>query len=486
MNILRTTTARISYAKKMTLGMQNRIVPHRSIILAAILFLSLYGRESFAQGVAIGESGTPSPNANAILDLQSASGTRGFLLPQLSAVPIASPTATAKGLMFYNTTTHYVSYWNETAWLNLASLSGTETFTNKTLTSPTLTTPVLGTPSSGTLTSCTGLPISTGVSGLAAGVATFLATPSSANLATAMTDKTGSGSLVFATTPTLSSPTFVTPTLGAATATSINKVAITAPATSATLALADLSTFATSGGFSTTLTSTALTNVTLPTSGTLVTTGTLIAVRVLTSGTSYTPTSGTTAIFVRLVGGGGGGGGATGAANPRSSVGGGGGSGSYAEKYFTGISGNYSYAIGAAGAAGTATGNGGAGGSTTFTGPGGVTVTAPAGSGGIYVVQAATIATGLGGAGGGVSTNGDLNSTGNPGQAGIRFSTTVAMGGAGASSHVGGGGNARNTAGIGNPATGYGSGGGGAASLSATGYAGGAGTAGVIIILEYK
>jgi hypothetical protein len=42
----------------------------------------------------------------------------------------------------------------------LATLDGTETFTNKTLTSPTLTTPVLGTPASGTLTNCTGLPVS--------------------------------------------------------------------------------------------------------------------------------------------------------------------------------------------------------------------------------------------------------------------------------------------------------------------------------------
>jgi len=47
----------------------------------------------------------------------------------------------------------------------LATLAGSETFTNKTLTSPTLTTPVLGTPSSGTLTSCTGLPLTTGVTG---------------------------------------------------------------------------------------------------------------------------------------------------------------------------------------------------------------------------------------------------------------------------------------------------------------------------------
>lgn len=42
-------------------------------------------------------------------------------------------------------------------------------------TSPTFTTPVLGTPSSGILTSCTGLPISTGVAGLGTGVATALA-----------------------------------------------------------------------------------------------------------------------------------------------------------------------------------------------------------------------------------------------------------------------------------------------------------------------
>jgi hypothetical protein len=75
------------------------------------------------------------------------------------------------------------------------------------LTSPTLVTPVLGTPSSGTLTSCTGLPISTGVSGLGTSVATFLATPSSANLASCLTDETGTGANVFATSPTLTTAT---------------------------------------------------------------------------------------------------------------------------------------------------------------------------------------------------------------------------------------------------------------------------------------
>ena len=84
-------------------------------------------------------------------------------------------------------------------------------------TNSTLVTPTLGTPASGTLTNCTGLPIATGVSGLATGIATFLATPSSTNLRTALTDETGTGSAVFATTPTL-----VTPIIGAATGTSLS------------------------------------------------------------------------------------------------------------------------------------------------------------------------------------------------------------------------------------------------------------------------
>lgn len=74
-------------------------------------------------------------------------------------------------------------------------------------TSPTLVTPLLGTPTSGTLTNCTGLPISTGVSGLGSNVATFLATPNSANLASAVTDETGSGALVFGTNPTITNYT---------------------------------------------------------------------------------------------------------------------------------------------------------------------------------------------------------------------------------------------------------------------------------------
>lgn len=90
-----------------------------------------------------------------------------------------------------------------------------------------------------------------------AGILTFLGTPSSANLAAAVTDETGSGSLVFATSPSLT-----TPTLGVASATSINKVALTAPATSATLTIADGKTLTASNSL--TLAGTDSTTMTFP------------------------------------------------------------------------------------------------------------------------------------------------------------------------------------------------------------------------------
>jgi hypothetical protein len=57
----------------------------------------------------------------------------------------------------------------------------------------------------------------TGITSFGTGIATFLGTPSSANLAATVTDETGSGALVFANTPTL-----VTPVIGAATGTSLS------------------------------------------------------------------------------------------------------------------------------------------------------------------------------------------------------------------------------------------------------------------------
>lgn len=134
-------------------------------------------------------------------------GDATWAAPPASSLTVGS-TAIASG-----TTTRIL--YDNAGTLGEYTITGTGTVVAM-QTSPAFTTPALGTPSAGVLTSCTGLPISTGVTGLGTGVATFLATPSSANLIAAVTDETGSGALVFATSPTL-----VTPTLGAASATSL-------------------------------------------------------------------------------------------------------------------------------------------------------------------------------------------------------------------------------------------------------------------------
>ena len=81
-------------------------------------------------------------------------------------------------------------------------------------------TPVFVTNASGQITGVTNTTITPAVgsiTGLGTGIATWLATPSSANLASAMTDETGSGSLVFATSPTLVTPNLGTPASGVVT-----------------------------------------------------------------------------------------------------------------------------------------------------------------------------------------------------------------------------------------------------------------------------
>jgi len=97
---------------------------------------------------------------------------------------------------------------------------------------------------------------------------------------------TGTGNVVMSTSPTL-----VTPVLGAATATSIN--GLTVSSTTGTLTLANGSTLATSGANSLTMTTTGATNVTFPTSGTLATTAGTVA-SFSAGSTGFTPNTATT------------------------------------------------------------------------------------------------------------------------------------------------------------------------------------------------
>lgn len=88
-----------------------------------------------------------------------------------------------------------------------------------------------------TFTGTDGSSVAFGAGGTIAYLANKLsgfASTTSSELAGVISDETGTGSLVFANTPTL-----VTPVLGVASATTINKVTITTPATGSTLTVAD-------------------------------------------------------------------------------------------------------------------------------------------------------------------------------------------------------------------------------------------------------
>jgi hypothetical protein len=138
-------------------------------------------------------------------------------------------------------------------------------------TSPTLTTPALGTPSAlvgtnitGTAAGLTAGNVTTNANLTGAitsvGNTTSLGSFSSANLAAALTDETGSGAAVFATSPTL-----VSPTLGAATATSINGVTVTGTSTPALSVTGTTAVSGTNTGDQTTITGNAGTATTLET-----------------------------------------------------------------------------------------------------------------------------------------------------------------------------------------------------------------------------
>lgn len=119
----------------------------------------------------------------------------------LGSLALTTPLATSSGGTGSSSTTYCNLASNVTGTLPIAN-GGTGT-TSTTFVN--LTTNVTGT-----------LPVAnggTGITSFGANVATWLGTPSSANLAAAVTDETGSGALVFGTSPSLTTPSLTTPTL---------------------------------------------------------------------------------------------------------------------------------------------------------------------------------------------------------------------------------------------------------------------------------
>lgn len=149
-------------------------------------------------------SATTSLQLKGVISDETGSGALVFGTTPTIATPVIASLSSGSGTTTFNTT-GAITVPNATD--TLVGLATTDTLTNKTLTSPKLNENVAVTT---TATKLNYLTSATGTTG------------------------TTSTNVVFSTSPTL-----VTPVLGAATATSINKVAITAPASSATLTIAD-------------------------------------------------------------------------------------------------------------------------------------------------------------------------------------------------------------------------------------------------------
>lgn len=349
-------------------------------------------------------------------------------------------------------------------------------------------------------TAGTGFTCASSIALTSSGLNQFAAT-TSAQLASVISDETGSGPLVFATSPTLGAATFTgNTTLGYASPNFIlNDTSGTGSATAQ---------FASNGTIQWIIQKTSSNNlnigrfnagsqvdqpisisnstglVSMPDGlsvGNLTATGTvsgitgrLLGVQVFTASGTYTPTSGTGRAIIRVQAPGGGGGGSTTTGSGQVSIAQGGSSGSYAEAYWTSPS-TQTVTIGAVGAAGASGGTGGTGGTTSV----GSIVSCPGGNGG--ATQAAStppLANGGAAAPSACTVSGAtliLSRPGSAGQIGAALSTTQYWPVQGGISSWGA------------YTTGYGFGGvGSAIGQSTSGVAGFAAGAGFVIVYDYQ
>lgn len=110
---------------------------------------------------------------------------------------------------FNGTMTIHNSMVNQTANIQGFTGSGLMVLNN----APTLIAPNIGTPTFGNLVNCTGLPLM-GITGFGPGVATWLMTPSAANLRSCVQGTTGSGNLVFSNNAHMSDIVLTNPDIG--------------------------------------------------------------------------------------------------------------------------------------------------------------------------------------------------------------------------------------------------------------------------------
>lgn len=215
--------------------------------------------------------------------------------------------------------------------------------------------------------------------------------------------------------------------------------------------------------------------------------GALLNIRVFnTAGSStYTPTTGTNAVLVEVIGGGGGGGGGAATSSSQNSFGIGGGAGGYSRTYLTSGFSGVTVTVGAGGTAGAIGGAGGAGGSSSF---GSFATAAGGGAGGSATVSGAS---GSVGAGGGAASGGNLiNGAGAPSSSVSLSALGAGSGSVGGTSVYARGGTSGNFSGAAAGGTGFAPGGGGGGAVvsvsQATGQLGGAGAVGMVLISEFN
>jgi hypothetical protein len=159
-----------------------------------------------AKIITVGTAGSPAVSKIYIIDNAGTGGAVTFKAYGQTGISVA---VGEKCVVYFNGTDFVkvassvadgVTSVGGTGTVNGITLTGTVTSTGNLTLGGTLANVNLTSQVTGTLPVANG---GTGITSLGTGVATFLGTPSSANLAAAVTDETGSGSLVFATSPTL-------------------------------------------------------------------------------------------------------------------------------------------------------------------------------------------------------------------------------------------------------------------------------------------
>lgn len=131
-------------------------------------------------------------DSDAIVDLQST--TRGALIPRMTSTERDAIATPPEGLLIYNTTTDAVNYYTGAAWVAIGSSAGS---------APADATYITQTANSGLSAEQALSSLATGLMQVTTATGVISSVTTSAGLAGLISDETGSGSLVFATSPTL-------------------------------------------------------------------------------------------------------------------------------------------------------------------------------------------------------------------------------------------------------------------------------------------